>query len=704
MCGLKITYNSPILTENDIKVSADKLDPFSQGAICPKSQALPALQFDKEKLRYPLAKIDGEFKEVSWDEAYDLVEKGIKKVRSKYGADSIASYLGNPIVHNLGMMLFIKTFTKSLGSKNIFSATSMDQLPHHFVSHFMFGHEMRIPVPDIDNTNYMIIMGANPIESNGSIMSSAGVKKRLKNITQNDGKVILIDPRKTETAKVASEHHYIQPEADMYFLLALLHICFRDEKTDLKHLKVFLKNIDKIKKISKELAPKKASQLTGIDEETIERVAKEFFDAPRAVIYGRLGVCTQSYGGLNQWLINLLNILSGNFDTKGGMMFPTPAIELVRDKKQTNIFGRWSSRVAGLKEFAGELPVSAMLSEFETEGEGQIKAFVTVCGNPVLSSPNGGRLDKALKNLEFMVSIDNYINETSRDADVILPTPSGLEIEHYDLIFNTISVNNNAKFSEALITPKNDRPYDWQVLKELSKRVNENGLSFIDRFMTPKRVINFGLLMGPYGKLSSPKRFFSGLNLQKLIDSKHGISLGSLKPSLPNSLITDDKKIDLAPDIFIKALKNALESEQKPPLDKNEFILIGRRNLLSTNTWMHQVQKLSSHKNTRCTALINKKDAEALGFKNAQNVSIKSDVGEIIIPLEITDNIMSGVISIPHGFGHNKPGTKISHAEANAGVSINNLIDNTRVDALTGNAALTGQRVSLNKEIKNEKI
>jgi anaerobic selenocysteine-containing dehydrogenase len=700
MCGLKITYKTPIQNENDIKISADKLDPFSQGAICPKSQSLPALHFDEEKLRYPVAKIDGKFEEISWDEAYDLVEKGLKKVRSKYGANSIATYLGNPIVHNLGMMLFIKTFTKSLGSQNVFSATSMDQLPHHFVSHFMFGHEMRIPVPDIDNTNYMIIMGANPLASNGSIMTSAGVKKRLKNISDNGGKVILIDPRKTETAKVSSEHHYILPETDLYFLLAFLHVCFRDEKVKLENLYKHIKNIEIVRELSKELTPQKASALTGIAQEQIERLAKEFFDAPKAVIYGRLGVCTQSYGGLNQWLINLLNILSGNFDTKGGMMFPHPAIELVREKKQKNIFGRWSSRVSNLKEFAGELPVSAMLPEFEVEGKGQVKAFISVCGNPVLSSPNGGRLDKALQNIEFMVSIDNFINETTRHADVILPTPSGLEIEHYDLIFNALSVNNNAKFSEALLPPKNDRPYDWQVLKELSSRLSKNSLSFSDRFITPRRIVSLGLLIGPYGKLSSPKRFFRGLSLQKLIDSKHGISLGSLKPSVPSSLITNDKKIDLAPDIFVNAFKDALKNSSNQERQKNEFILIGRRNILTTNTWMHQVQKLSSHKNTRCTALINRQDAEALGFEDAEVISVKSNVGEIVIPLEIIDEIMSGVISIPHGFGHNKSGTRISHAEANAGVSINDLIDNTRVDFLTKNAALSGQRVTISRSEK----
>lgn len=698
MCGLKITYNSPIKSESDIKIMADKLDPFSEGSFCPKAQALSSLHFDEEKLRYPVKKVDGKFKEISWAEAYDLVEKGINKTRSMHGIDSVGSYLGNPIVHNLGMMLFVKIFTKAIGSKNVFSATSMDQLPHHFVSHFMFGHEMRIPVPDINNTNYMIIMGANPIASNGSIMTSAGVRKRLKNITETGGKFIVIDPRKTESAKIASEHYYIRPEADLYFLLAMIHICFRDKKTNLGHLNAYSKNLHEIEMLSKEITPLQASQITGIDESDIERLTKEFFESDKAVIYGRMGVCTQSYGGLNQWLINIVNILSGNFDTAGGMMFTTPAIELVREKKHEAIHGRYTSRVRELKEFAGELPVSTMIDEFSKEGDGQLKAFVTICGNPVLSSPHGNLLDKSLQDVEFMVSIDNYINETTHHADVILPTPSGLEIDHYDLIFNAISVSNNAKYSEALLPPQSDRPYDWQVLKELSKRLNPKGLSFVEKLMTPKRVINMGLLLGSYGKLSSPKRWFTGLSLKKLIDSKHGLSLGDLKPSIPKCLITEDKKINLAPEILVTALKEALENEPDIIRDqKDEFLLIGRRHVLTNNSWMHQVQKLSSHKNVRCTAMINTQDALELTLEDKQEVIVVSDVGEIRIPLEISDDIMQGVISIPHGFGHTKKDTRNSHAKAKAGVSVNDITNHERIDLLTGNAAFSGQRVTLRK-------
>ncbi len=705
MCGVVVSHDPTAEDENKkIKVRPDKDDPFSKGSMCPKAPALGPLHYDPSKLRQPVKKVGDDWQDISWKEAYDTVEGNIKAIRSENGADSIASYLGNPIVHNLGMLLFAKTFAKSIGSKNVYSATSMDQLPHHFAGHFMFGHEMRIPVPDIDRTDYMIVMGANPMASNGSIMTSAGVSKRLRNIEKRGGKFVVIDPRVTETAKIASEHHFIKPGTDVYLLLALLHVIFRDEKTILGELEKHIDGFEKLVALVKDFTPAKIAPIIDIEESAIERLVEEFTSHEKAVLYGRMGLSTQSHGGLCHWLINTINIATGNFDTPGGMMFPSPAIELVRNKKQRDIFGRWSGRASGLKEFAGELPVSGMTDELLANGEGQVKAFVSICGNPVLSSPNGKRLDQALQKVEFMVSIDNYINETTRHADLILPTPSGLEIDHYDLIFNAISVSNNAKFSEALFSPGKGRPYDWQILKELSSRLSEKGLSLFDRFMTPRRIINLGLMLGPYGKLSSPKRWFNGLSLKKVIASKHGIDLGPLKPRIPECLITVDKKINIAPSVFLDRLAE-VANEEFPQLIgesneracKHDFQLIGRRHVSTNNSWMHQVKALSSNKHVRCTAMMNPDDARRLEIDDGELVNVISRVGEIAIPVEITDAMMTGVVSIPHGFGHTREGTKVPNAEANPGVSVNDITDHTQVDPLTGNAAFSGQSIRVEK-------
>ena len=704
MCGIQVDFDAKAETPEKIfRVRPDKSDTFSKGSMCPKASALGPLFLDPKRLKYPVKKIisdngDIEWKTIEWEEAYTTVADNLKRIREQHGTDSIGTYLGNPIVHNLGMMMFVKVLTKAIGSRNIYSATSMDQLPHHFAAHFMFGNEFRIPVPDIERTDYMIIMGANPMASNGSIMTSAGVSRRLQNIQRRGGKFIVIDPRKTETAKVCSEHHFIKPGMDLYFLLAFLHILFRDKHINLGRLADHMVGFEQLEPLVADFNPDTVAPITGLSAAIIEQLVAEYVAARTAVLYGRMGMSTQPHGGLCHWLINSINIVSGNFDEPGGMMFPSPAIELARGK-QHEVFGRRHSRVRGLPEFNGELPVSTMADEVLTEGDDQIRGFVTICGNPVLSSPGGHRLDQGLKAIDFMVSIDNFINETTRHADIILPTPSGLETDHYDLIFNIISVTNNAKFSSAMVEIEKDRPFDWQVLKELAHRMAPQGLSLFDRFSTPRRVVNLGLMLGEYGKLSSPKRWFTGLSLKKVINSRHGVDLGPLRSRVPKGLNTLDKKIHIAPNVFLKRLAEVNEQEL-PQLkaQKNEteaenpslFKLIGRRNVYTNNSWMHQVPNLNKSKQVRCTAMLNPVSAKALDIADGEEVKIKSRVGEVLIPVEITDSMMPGVVSIPHGFGHSRKGTRVPVADQKPGVSVNDLTDPMRIDPLTGNAAFSG--------------
>jgi len=713
MCGLEVSLSAK--SDNvDIVIKPDKNDPFSKGSMCPKAPALASLHTDSSRLRQPVKRVDGDWVEISWDEAYSTIEKSIKRIRDEHGADAVASYLGNPIVHNLGMMLFVKSLTEAIGSKNVFSATSMDQLPHHFAAHFMFGHEFRIPVPDVDRTDFMIIMGANPIASNGSIMTSAGIRERLRAIEDRGGQFVVLDPRLTETAKLASAHHFIKPGTDVFFLLAFLHVLYRDKLTNFHHpanqLSGHLAGLDEIERVAQSVTPLQAEALTGVPVSVIESLVHDYAKQERAVLYGRMGLSTQSHGGLCNWLINCINIVSGHFDRPGGMMFPSPAIELARGKSQQNRFGRWASRVRNMPEFYGELPVSAMTEEFTTRGPGQVRAFMTVCGNPVLSTPGGHRLDAALPDVDFMFSIDNYINETTRHANIILPTPSGLEIEHFDLIFNLISVANNVKFSEALLPPSQDTPRDWQVLKELITRLSPSGPSFLHRYMTPRRIINWGLMLGPYGKLSHPKRLLSGLSLKKVISSTHGIRLGPLVSRVPEGMMTPDKKIHLAPKVFTVHLKSLLSQEQFLALKSSDnqnirlndsqerpFSLIGRRHVSTNNSWMHQFEKLSRSRQVRCTVMINSEDANQLSIVDGESVRVTSDAGEISLPAEVTDTMMRGVVSIPHGFGHTRSGTRVPHAEAKPGVSVNDITDHNNVDELTGNAAFSGTRVSVEK-------
>ena len=712
MCGIEVTYDPSKTGEQSLAIRPDPKDPFSKGSMCPKAPALASIQFDESRLKYPVKRVGEDWEQISWDEAFDTIEREIGKIRGAHGDDVVAAYLGNPIVHNLGMLLFVKTLTKALGTKNVYSATSMDQLPHHFAGHFMFGHEFRIPVPDIDRTDYMIIMGANPLASNGSIMTSAGVTDRLKHIKGRGGKFVVIDPRKTETAKVASEHHFIRPATDLYFLLAFLHVLYRDNYIKLEALRPHLKGEEDFAKWVKPFSPVAVEGITGIDAADIERLVQEFTTSPTAVIYGRMGLSTQPHGGLCNWLINTINIVSGNFDKAGGMMFPSPAIELARSKKQPLAFARHKSQSRGLNEFYGELPVSGMVDEFAAKDDKKVRAFMTICGNPVLSTPSGGRLEEHLPDIEFMFSIDNYINETTRHANIILPTPTGLEIDHYDMIFHTISVSNNAKFSEALFPIEEGRLYDWQVLKELIGRFSKTGLDLYTRLATPRRIVNFGLMLGQYGKLSHPKRWFSGLSLAKVLKSEHGIRLSPMVPRVPEGLITDDKKINLSPDVYVSRLKEITNTEfpqlQKTlnARDDDELIYFGRRHVSTNNSWMHQYRKLSKSKMVRCTAMIHPEDAVRLKIGDGDDIEVASRIGKIRIPAEVTPDMVKGGICIPHGFGHNRKGTRVPVASEKAGVSVNDITDHMKVDPVTGNAAFSGQVFKVKplvemREVKN---
>jgi anaerobic selenocysteine-containing dehydrogenase len=676
ICGIEITHeNGKIL-----KIEGDKADPFSRGHICPKAVALQDIYEDKNRLCKPVRRTANGWEEITWDEAFDEVATKIIDIQTRFGRDSVAVYQGNPSVHNLGTMLNSRELLKSLRTKNNYSATSVDQLPHHFASQLMLGHPFMIPIPDIDHTDFFLILGGNPLASNGSLMTSPDVKNRLEAIKKR-GKVVVIDPRKTETATFASEHFFIKPATDAFLLLAIVNTLFAENLIKPERLSEFTDGFETLRNVSNEFTPKKAEQMTGISATEIRRIVVEFANAKSAVCYGRMGVSVQKFGGLCQWLINAINILTGNFDRQGGAMFTSPAFDLLAVTKAEATYNRWQSRVRGLHGFIGELPVSALAEEMLTEGEGQIKAFITSCGNPVLSTPNGSQLDKALESLEFMVSIDFYINETTRHANMILPPASNVESSHYDIIFNTFAVRNVAKYSEPLFEKGVGTKHDWEIFQELVWRLNGTQGEF--KTEPPEVKLNLALMFGKYN-----------LSIEKLKENPHGIDLGELQPCLPNRLQTKDKRINLAPEVFVKDLERLKDEAIFAENKDFPFLLIGRRHLRDDNSWLHNSERLMKGKN-RCTVWINRADAEALNLENNQVVKVSSRVGTVELPCEITENIARGVVSIPHGYGHGRKGVKLDIATNYAGVSINDLTDELEIDELTGNAAFSGVNVRL---------
>src|SRR5690349_1761628 len=598
ICGIEITVES----DRQLTIRGDKDDPFSRGYICPKAVALQDFHFDSDRLRHPVRRTPSGWQRLAWNDAFGEVARNIKRVNKNYGRNSIASYLGNPTVHNYGALLYAPAFLRSLHTRNRFSATSVDQLAHHLAAFLMFGHQLLLPVPDLDRTNLFLMLGANPAVSNGSMMTAPGMSTRLQALRQRGGKAILVDPRRNETARLADQHLFIRPGTDVFLLLALLHVIFAEQLTRMDHLASFTSGVDAIATLIKEFSPERVAAVTGIEAGEIRRLAREFAAAGSAVCYGRIGVSTQEFGGTCQWLITVLNIVTGNFDRPGGAMFTLPAFDPVTAPESLasrGSYARWHSRVRKLPEFGGELPVAALAEEILTPGPGQVKAFVTLAGNPVLSTPNGRALDRALDTLEFMVAIDPYINETSRHAHIILPPTSPLERDHYDLAFHLLAIRNTAKFSPALFARDKDALHDWEILAELQSRMEQNSLSgllprkLIRGFFGPERLLALGLRFGPYGAKLNP--FSGGLTLKKLKASVHGIDFGPLRPCLLERLCTENRMIDLAPDLFVHDLqrvRNKLADATMNIESNGHLLLIGRRQLRSNNSWLHNSARL----------------------------------------------------------------------------------------------------------------
>ncbi|HBB89320.1 MAG TPA: dehydrogenase [Blastocatellia bacterium] len=709
------TRNSELETRNYLDIRGDKDDPFSRGYICPKAVALQDLHYDKDRLKYPVRRTPQGWQRIGWDEAFDEVAQNLKRINAKHGRNSIATYLGNPTVHNYGALLFAPGFLRSLHTRNRFSATSVDQLAHHLSAYLMFGHQLLLPVPDLERTKFFLILGANPAVSNGSMMTAPGMNRRLQEIRQRGGKVILIDPRFTETARLADRHMFIKPGTDVLLLLALLHVIFDEKLTRVGPLAGFTKGVDVIGDLVGEFSPEKVASITGINSEQIRSLAREFAAAESAVCYGRIGVSTQEFGGVCQWLINVLNIVTGNLDRPGGAMFTLPAFDPITAPPSLSprgSYARWHSRVRKLPEFAGELPVVTLAEEILTAGPGQIKALFTSAGNPVLSTPNGCELDRALAGLEFMVSIDPYINETTRHAHIILPPTSSLERGHYDVAFHVLAVRNTAKFSPALFEPKGETRHDWEIFVELQTRMEQdgafgNGLGRMKRvlskrFVGPERILDLGLRFGPYGAKLNP--FSKGLSLRKLKRAVHGIDLGPLRSCLPGRLRTPDKCIELAPDVLVQDVERVKakllhwdreRAARQPTLESSSndtnghLLLIGRRQLRSNNSWMHNSERLLRGK-PQCTILMHPTDAAQRQFSAGQKVSVRSRVGGVVVPIEISEEMMPGVVSIPHGWGHGRQGVELDVAQRHPGASINDVMDDQTIDALCGTAAFNG--------------
>ena len=691
ICGLRLTLEDGRITS----VRGNPDDPLSRGHICPKALALQDIREDPDRLRRPVRRVPGGtagedvWEEIGWDEAFDLVADNLASTVREHGRDALAVYLGNPNVHSLGAMTHGTAMVKSFRTKNTYSATSVDQLPHQLVAHLMYGHQLLVPVPDIDRTQLFVVVGGNPMASNGSLMTVPDFPGRLRELRRRGGRMVVLDPRRTETAKAADEHHFVRPGSDAFVLLAMLHTVFAEGLADPPE---YVDGLDAVAAAVEPFTPERAEAASGLPAEVVRSLARDLVTTEAAALYGRLGVSTQEFGSVCQWAIQCLNIVAGNLDREGGVMLTSPAVDAVG----RGLIGKghrdlWRSRVRKLPEFGGELPTSTLADEILTSGDGQVRAFLTVAGNPVLSTPDGARLDDALAGLDFMAAVDLYVNETTRHADVILPPTTALERDHYDLAFHVLAVRNTARFTPAVFAKDEDARHDWEIFREIAlrtakrlgaKRPLKKRLAFEARMrLSPTRTIDLLLRTGQ-----------ARLSLRRLRRQPEGVDLGPLRSVLPGRLKTKDRRVHAAPPLILDDLAR-LDAAPVGPAD-GELLLIGRRHQRDCNSWMHNTERLTTGR-ARHHLLMHPEDLAERGIPDGTTVAVTSRVGTVHAEVQSTDDVMRGVVSLPHGYGHQREGVRLSRASQVPGPSINDLTDPAVLDVASGNAVLNGVPVTV---------
>lgn len=703
MCGLKIeTEGNQILS-----VLPDEDDVFSKGFICPKGAAVGEIHSDPDRLKGPMRRTpSGDFEPISWGDAFDLVGTKLNEIRKQHGSDSIAMYIGNPVIHNTGALALRSALIRAIGSKNVTSASSQDTSPRFATSYYLYGQSINVPVPDIDRTDYLFCLGANPRVSNGSLMTAPDVRRRLRAILERGGKVVVVDPRRTETAREASEYVSIRPGGDAALLLAMVQTLVSENRADASAIARVASDWDDIVQRLHHFQPERVERHTGVDAATIRRLAREFVAAKSSVAYSRVGVCNNQYGTVASYATDLLNLVAGRLGAIGGSMFPTPLMDATPIVQWTKADGhaRWRTRVRGLPETLGDVPASTLAEEMETPGPGQVRAFLTFAGNPVLSTPNGRRLAQALPQLEFMVSIDPYLNETTRHAHVILPGASGLTEEHVDIFLPRFAVRNVARYSPAVVKKNPNERFDWEVLLEIIDRLGggPTGMTVPDKFYrfarrlglrwSPKSTIDLLIRIGRYGDRFLP--WSKGLNLKKLMQHPHGVDLGPLEPGLDRAILHKDRKVHLRAEPILTAVDALAVDAAQVHSDDDSLLLIGRRELRSNNSWLHNTPSLVRGKE-RCVLYVHPDDAARLELKENGSAILESRMYQAPVPICITDEIRPGVVSLPHGWGHSESAPWQRVAGERPGISMNNWTDENCVESVVGQSILNGLPVKL---------
>ena len=720
-CGLEITVRDGRVA----RIRGDRDDVFSHGFLCPKGSALTALHEDSDRLRRPLVREGSTWREVDWPEAFEVADRLVRTTLDRHGRDALATYVGNPNAHNISLLYYGRQLGRALATRNAYSAGTVDQISKQVSTGLLFGTTLSIPIPDLDRTSYLLLLGANPAASNGSLMTAPDAMGRIRRIVERGGRVVVVDPRRTATADAATEHLFIRPGTDAHFLLGLVHTLFAENLVDLAHLADHVSGVDELGAIAAGYPPARVAATCGIEAETISRIAREVAAAESAAVYGRIGTCCQEFGTLASWLVDVVAILTGNLDRPGGSLFPRAICGSPNSRGNPAIprpieWGRWRTRVRGAPEVIGQLPAACLAEEIDTLGAGQIRALVTIAGNPALSIPDSARLQAALAGLDCMISVDNHLNETTRHAHVIFPGESHLQQPHFPATLLQLAVRHVAKWSDAVFPPDPDRPREWEVLLTLAAIFSGEGpeadTAAMDDAMVrariakevddpwsavhgrdpdelfaalgpatgPQRLVDWQIRIGPYGDGFGARP--DGWTLERLRAHPHGVDLGPLEPRIPEVLRTLSGRIDLVPEYLVSDLPRLDASLDRPA---PAFQLVGRRNLRSNNSWMHNVENLVRGR-PQCTLLVHPDDAAVVGVRDGEAAIVTSAAGKLVADVEVSDEMMRGVVSLPHGWGHDVPDTRLAVANRHPGVNSNLLADPSAIEPLSGNAIVNG--------------
>jgi anaerobic selenocysteine-containing dehydrogenase len=716
MCGVKISVADDTVT----RVRPNEEDTWSRGHICPKGTVLGALHHDPDRLHHPVIREGSSFREVSWEAAFERLTELSSRVRERYGIEGFASYGGNMVGKDATLGRYAGLLFRTSGIRQIYSSSTVDQQPKNVSCQLMFGNQWKIPIPDIDRTELFLIFGANPAASKGSILSHQDVMRGIRELRRRGGRVIVIDPVRTATAQAADQWIGVRPGSDAALLLAIANVLFTENRIRLGHLADLVTGLDEVRALAARFSPERVAGFCGVTADTIRGLAHELARVDRAAIYGRIGLCTQEFGTLASWMIDVLAILTGNLDRPGGSMWSTPVsaeVDMLAGYPAGAPIIVGKSRVRGARGVLGRLPSACLAEEIDTPGAGQIKGLLTIASNPVLSAPESERLAAALPLLECMVSLDNYINETTRHAHVIFPSVSLLEASHFDTWSWIFCLTSGGHYSPPLFKPVG-RPEPWEVVARVGSILGgkpEADPAAVDdayfsglakaRGIEPAvalaaspthghdRIIDLAIRTGAFGDRYGA--IPDGLNLDSFRNQPNGLILGLTQPQAHKGFPTPSGKIELAHDLILEdvpRLEAALEATRP------ELVLVSRRHLASMNSWMHNVDVLMKGKE-RCTLQLHPEDAARLGVEDGDMVEIESASGAITAPAEVTSHIRPGVVCMPHGWGHSDPGARQRVARAHAGSNINVLSPGTLVDVVSGNAVLNGIAVQVRRVV-----